>query len=539
MADRFVKSNIKLTIGILVSNRIEYIRKTMESLKPLLVTVPSELIVVDTKGTETDGSVAVAREYTDKIYPFTWCNDFAAARNVCMEHARGEWFLYMDDDEWFDDVTEFIDFFKNGECEQYNSGFYFVRNYQPGGGYSTGIVGRMVRRKENTRFVGKIHETFNEVSAPNKVFSSFVHHYGYADTDEEKIKEHQERNMSILRKEFEEQGYVPRICAQTVQELLSRPETAKEGLEFAEKSISELEKQRCLMDSCSQWVLVATVRYYIQRDDYENAKKQAEFICGKYSLTHIAHLVLTAAMLRIAGEHGDLSGVLVYAEQYLKEYDWKKQHEAEALLQTQLDFPRYYGDGYYYNILRVAAVAANYMQDFECANRYWKRMPWEQESFDGSEYQADYAVTIQGLKQLQEQKQVQLLMEKQEQLLATKRKQEKQQEAKKQEISIMLQTLLEAGEYAKKNVLSGNFEVLDELLSGMQELAITIGQSIDVLFGEGTKAVSDLEKYCELLWQCSQAKEAEELLAVLEQGMELIRGVIMSDMFYEIPHHDL
>ena len=129
MSSKLIQSDIKLTIGMLVSNHKEYIRNAMEALKPLLDAVPSELIVVDTMGDKTDGSIAIVREYTDKIYPFTWCDDFSAARNVCMEHARGEWFLYVDDDEWFDDVQELIDFFNSGECEEYNSGFYYTKNY--------------------------------------------------------------------------------------------------------------------------------------------------------------------------------------------------------------------------------------------------------------------------------------------------------------------------------------------------------------------------------------------------------------------------
>ena len=46
----YIKSDIKLTIGILVSNRKQYIRNAMEALQLLLKAIPSELIIVDTKG---------------------------------------------------------------------------------------------------------------------------------------------------------------------------------------------------------------------------------------------------------------------------------------------------------------------------------------------------------------------------------------------------------------------------------------------------------------------------------------------------------
>ena len=161
---------IKLSIGILVSNRIKYIRKAMEALKPLLEAIPCELIAVDTKGADGDGSIEIVREYTDKIYPFTWCNDFAAARNVCIEHATGEWFMYQDDDEWFDDVQELIDFFASGECDNYLSAYYYVKNYDIMGNSELAVVGRMVRMEKDTRFVGKVHESFNAIYLPCKQF---------------------------------------------------------------------------------------------------------------------------------------------------------------------------------------------------------------------------------------------------------------------------------------------------------------------------------------------------------------------------------
>ena len=80
-------SDIKLTITMLVSNRRDTIRKCMESISPILQQVSSELIVVDTGS--TDGSIDIVKEYTDKIIPFTWCNDFSAARNAGLTAFQG------------------------------------------------------------------------------------------------------------------------------------------------------------------------------------------------------------------------------------------------------------------------------------------------------------------------------------------------------------------------------------------------------------------------------------------------------------------
>ena len=98
--------DIILTISLLASNRRDSLKRCLDSLKPLLVKIPTELIIVLTG---TDGKVReIAESYTSQIIPFEWCNDFSAARNTGLNMAQGEWFLYIDDDEWFDDVSEII-----------------------------------------------------------------------------------------------------------------------------------------------------------------------------------------------------------------------------------------------------------------------------------------------------------------------------------------------------------------------------------------------------------------------------------------------
>lgn len=352
-----VRSEIKLTIGMLVSNHVEYIRNCMEALKPLLEAVPSELVVIDTKGADGDGSIAIVREYTDRIYPFTWCNDFSAARNFCLSHARGEWFLYQDDDEWFDDVQEFIDFFTSGECEEYHSGFYYTKDYDAFGGSSMGIAGRMIRRTENTHFVGRVHETFNEVYAPNKLFSCFTHHMGYKFATEESRKKHQERNLSILREEWKECGYTPRICAQMVQEYLYVEETAEEGYRFAKECAEQLVKQGQIGESCSQWILTSLVRHFARLGDYEKMCIETDRVRAEYPLSQMAELVVAAVVVREATKHNDFSRILKFSEEYIKNWNWLQAHPEETLLQTQMDFPRYYSDIYYEEIVRVKTEA--------------------------------------------------------------------------------------------------------------------------------------------------------------------------------------
>lgn len=401
MDNTLITSNIKLTIGILVSNRIQYIRKVMEGIKPLLKSLPCELIVVDTKGAEGDGSIEIVKEYTDQIYPFTWCNDFAAARNVCLEHAQGEWFLYIDDDEVFDDVTEIIHFFQSNEHNHYNSAGFYIRNYEADGAFSTSVIQRFVRRRENTRFIGAIHEHINEVFLPNKLFHCFVHHYGYAFQTLKDAQKHQERNVSILQEELKKEGYEPHLCAQMTQELIYLETSTDEGFSFAKKALQELAKLNQLTTASAQWIMYATVLYFLRKESVSEAIRQIRYLEETYPLNQITHLIFSGIQANLALSEKNISDMLLHATRYVELWDWKNAHEEEAALQTALNFPHYYEMNYYYNILHIGAAAANAQEQYRLAKKFWDRLPLGMEDFDIAPYYQDFSATIRGLKKVQ------------------------------------------------------------------------------------------------------------------------------------------
>ena len=77
--------DIILTISLLASDRRESLERCLDSLKPLLVKLPSELIIVFTG---TDPKVReIAETYTPQVIPFTWCGDFSSARNAGLKEA--------------------------------------------------------------------------------------------------------------------------------------------------------------------------------------------------------------------------------------------------------------------------------------------------------------------------------------------------------------------------------------------------------------------------------------------------------------------
>ena len=193
---------LRLTIGVIARDSAKTLGKCLESVKPLLEAVPAELIVTDTGS--TDATVEIAGRYTDHILHFPWCDDFSAARNTGLDAAKGEWFLFLDADEWFEDVSELIAFFRGPECDRYGSGCYVQRNYRDTGGkeYSDFHAVRIFRRYPGIRFEHTVHESVRWLR-PIRFFNAYVHHYGYAFHTPEEKRTKVERNLNMLEKALE------------------------------------------------------------------------------------------------------------------------------------------------------------------------------------------------------------------------------------------------------------------------------------------------------------------------------------------------
>lgn len=230
-----------LTISIMTSNRMDTIPRCLDSLKPILEAIPSELIITDTS--QNPDVRELVLKYTDNVIPFEWCNDFAKARNVGLEQAQGEWFMFIDDDEWFLDAQPLIDFFQSGQYKDYGYVHYRVRNYMDLEleTFEDTWVSRMVKLQEDTKFHSKVHEYLAPYVGKDLQIPCLVGHTGYIFQEKEDKKKHFERNFSLLKKMEEEEPDVLRWKVQIIQEY--RFNADWEGLEeYCEKAIDYLSK---------------------------------------------------------------------------------------------------------------------------------------------------------------------------------------------------------------------------------------------------------------------------------------------------------
>jgi tetratricopeptide (TPR) repeat protein len=124
-----------------------------------------ELIVVDTGS--TDATVAIAAAHGATVAHAEWRADFAAARNVSLAVATGDWILVVDADQR---LIGGIDAVRETIRQHGNDGTVLcpvIRNLDADGQPATAYrSGQAFRRRPGRRYVGRIHERISDDGQP-------------------------------------------------------------------------------------------------------------------------------------------------------------------------------------------------------------------------------------------------------------------------------------------------------------------------------------------------------------------------------------
>ena len=142
---------MKLSLVMIVRDEAEMAPAFLESVRGLW----DELIVVDTGS--NDGTQQLFRDGGAKVLSFSWINDFAAARNVSLAHATGDWVLVLDADERVS--ADFIAAFRARIADPRAGALtLLVSNQLPYGHRRESYVLRAWRHSPTVRFRHAIHE---------------------------------------------------------------------------------------------------------------------------------------------------------------------------------------------------------------------------------------------------------------------------------------------------------------------------------------------------------------------------------------------
>lgn len=321
-------SKCLLTISLLISKRPDTVRKCLDSIQPLLRAIPSELILTDTGCGEEVRTII--EEYTDHIIDFEWCKDFSKARNAGLKQAKGEWFLFLDDDEWFENTDEMIEFFRSGEYQNYGLAAYIQRNYldRTGTVYTDLPVGRMIRLEPDVEFIYSIHECFNYVPGNVKKFHSYVHHYGYAHrTDADRIA-HAMRNIELLTVENENNPRNMKHALQLVKEYNSI-QRWEDSLKLSLESIEIAKNGPIEIEFCRDSLYANAVEAYVQLNRKDEAIAAGVRYLEEEELDPLVRAMISGILAGLYYEKsmGEecLKMVFLYAKIYRK---YKKDEDA-------------------------------------------------------------------------------------------------------------------------------------------------------------------------------------------------------------------
>lgn len=178
----------KISVVLIVKNEETMLARCLESVRDA-----DEIIVCDTGS--TDNTVEIAKKYTDKVFTdFTWCDDFAKARNHAKSKATGDWILSIDADEYCHDFSKVREAVES-EVDAINVKM-IMENVTP---HSFFYFSRLFKNIPEVYWVGAIHNCLNITGQKD---SEVEITFGWSpahDLDPD-------RALRILKKEVDEKG---------------------------------------------------------------------------------------------------------------------------------------------------------------------------------------------------------------------------------------------------------------------------------------------------------------------------------------------
>lgn len=192
---------MQLSVCIIAKNEEKNIERCLAALKP----AGFELVVVDTGS--VDRTKDIALRYTDSVYDYVWCDDFAAAKNFAVSKASNDFVMVIDSDEFVEELDkdglgrmlrEHPD--EVGRIHRRNT---FLRKGV--GQENREWINRIFDRRR-FHYEGRIHEQITPLGdGEYKTYRApvVIEHTGYDLTKEERRKK-ADRNIALLKRELEQ-----------------------------------------------------------------------------------------------------------------------------------------------------------------------------------------------------------------------------------------------------------------------------------------------------------------------------------------------
>ncbi|MDM7461644.1 MAG: tetratricopeptide repeat protein [bacterium] len=190
---------VKITLSMIARNEAQYLEECLKSVQGVV----DEIVLVDT-GSDDD-TPRIAERFGAKVVHAEWQHDFAAARNIALQHSTGDWILVLDADERL--TPESKQAILNAARHPQFAGYYLeILNEIRNGDYFVHRIVRMFRNLPQARWDGAIHEQITpslvERGGRIATVAAQIRHLGYRGEmiqDRNKIQ----RNIELLQRQLE------------------------------------------------------------------------------------------------------------------------------------------------------------------------------------------------------------------------------------------------------------------------------------------------------------------------------------------------
>lgn len=261
-----------ISLCMIVKNEEKVLKRCLESLKDLV----DEMIIVDTGS--TDGTKAIAYEYTSHVYDFEWVNDFSAAKNEAIRKAKGKWILVLDADEYVqqEGKEELKRFLSGLDSTQPISFSLPIVNYVGDPSHNKTVesfAARLFPNHPDICYTGPIHEqlTYRYGELQHQRYDFYIFHTGYTD-EVRREKDKSSRNLAIFQSLLKKGGKLNPYYEFTLANEYSVNKNNEKALYHYERAYRKSTKNEIWAIHC----LVNLINVLFQLNRYREAWKYIE-----------------------------------------------------------------------------------------------------------------------------------------------------------------------------------------------------------------------------------------------------------------------
>ncbi len=266
----------RLSVFVITKNEERFLGQCLDSVKGLA----DQLIILDTGS--TDRTMAIAREHGAEVHTRAWDDDFSAARNAALEHATGDWVLFLDADEEVsaEGRESLRASLRAPAVIAYRLPLLNVGREEDG----SCCVFRLFRNAPGLFFRWRVHEQVYPCVLQKRdawgleipLGTSVLRHHGYSEAilkDRNKV----ERNLRLLRRVVAEHPGEPMLLMSLGLELV-RSGDQRAGLARYAEALQRMEAQpkQFVVPELRETLLMQYGTYLIEAKDYASAVRVLE-----------------------------------------------------------------------------------------------------------------------------------------------------------------------------------------------------------------------------------------------------------------------